>query len=104
MARRQRSQLNAPTKEERIGADQERLHGGKSPGPPTCCARPPPSSRGGARRRSGWRSAPPRRIGGHQSCSVRKVSQLETVPPFRPVVNQRVRCAEEPWVKASGTT
>ena len=40
----------------------------------------------------------------HQSCSVRKVSQLETVPDFKPVVNQRVRCADEPWVKASGTT
>jgi len=40
----------------------------------------------------------------HQSCSVRKVSQLETVPDFKPIVNQRVRCADEPWVKASGTT
>ena len=27
----------------------------------------------------------------HQSCSVRKVSQLETVPDFRPIVNRRVR-------------
>jgi len=40
----------------------------------------------------------------YQSCSVRKVSQLETVPDFKPVMNQRARCAEEPWVKASGTT
>ena len=40
----------------------------------------------------------------YQSCSVRKVSQLGTLPDFKPVMNQRVRCAEEPWVKASGTT
>jgi hypothetical protein len=32
----------------------------------------------------------------YQSCSVRKVSQLGTLPDFKPVVNQRVRCAEEP--------
>jgi hypothetical protein len=39
-----------------------------------------------------------------QSCGVRNVSQLATSPDFRPFVNQRVRCAEEPCVKASGTT
>jgi hypothetical protein len=42
--------------------------------------------------------------GQFQSCSVRKVSQFEVFPDFKPFVNQRVRCAEEPWVKASGTT
>jgi hypothetical protein len=39
-----------------------------------------------------------------QSCSVRNVSQLATSPDFKPVVNHRERCAEVPWVKASGTT
>jgi hypothetical protein len=33
-----------------------------------------------------------------------KVSQLATSPDFSPVMNQRVRCSNEPWVKASGTT
>ena len=32
------------------------------------------------------------------------VSQLETCPDLSPVMNQRVRCSDEPWVKASGTT
>jgi hypothetical protein len=39
-----------------------------------------------------------------QSCSLRNVSQLATSPDFKPVVNHRERCAEVPWVKASGTT
>jgi hypothetical protein len=39
-----------------------------------------------------------------QSCGARNVSQLATSPDFRPLMNQRVRCAEEPCVKASGTT
>ncbi len=39
-----------------------------------------------------------------QSCGARNVSQLATSPDFRPFTNQRVRCAEEPCVKASGTT
>ena len=38
------------------------------------------------------------------SCSARKVSQLATFLDFKPVMNQRVRCAEEPCVNASGTT
>ena len=33
------------------------------------------------------------------SCSARKVSQLATFPDFRPVMNQCVRCSEEPCVK-----
>ena len=33
-----------------------------------------------------------------------KVSQLASDPDLNPAVNQRVRCAEEPWVNASGTT
>ncbi len=32
------------------------------------------------------------------------VLQPATVPPFSPVLNQRWRCSEEPWVKLSGTT
>jgi hypothetical protein len=36
--------------------------------------------------------------------SARNVSQLATCPDLKPVMNQRVRCAEVPWVKASGTT
>ena len=32
------------------------------------------------------------------------VSQLSSVPEFSPIMNQRVRCCDEPWVKASGTT
>ena len=39
-----------------------------------------------------------------QSCAALNVSQLSSFPHFRPFVNQRVRCSEEPWVKASGTT
>ena len=39
-----------------------------------------------------------------QSDDAAKVLQAETLPSFRPAVNQRCRCAEEPWVKASGTT
>ena len=42
--------------------------------------------------------------GSHQSCSVLNVSQSWTRPDFSPVMNQRVRCSDEPWVKASGTT
>ena len=38
------------------------------------------------------------------SCSALKVSQLATFPDFKPVMNQRVRCSEEPCVNASGTT
>ena len=33
-----------------------------------------------------------------------KVLQAEICPLFSPVENQRVRCAEVPWVKLSGTT
>jgi len=40
----------------------------------------------------------------YYSCSARKVSQLPTLPAFKPVMNQRERCAEVPWVNASGTT
>ena len=32
------------------------------------------------------------------------VLQLEICPLLSPVVNQRWRCADEPWVKLSGTT
>ncbi len=39
-----------------------------------------------------------------QSCAALNVSQLASDPDFNPVVNQRVRCSAEPWVKASGTT
>jgi hypothetical protein len=39
-----------------------------------------------------------------QSCAALNVSQPSTFPDFSPVMNQRVRCCEEPWVKASGTT
>jgi hypothetical protein len=39
-----------------------------------------------------------------KSAQARNVSQLATCPVFKPVMNQRVRCAEVPWVKASGTT
>jgi hypothetical protein len=36
--------------------------------------------------------------------SVAKVLQSEILPEFKPFKNQRLRCAEVPWVKASGTT
>jgi hypothetical protein len=39
-----------------------------------------------------------------QGCPAWNVSQLETCPDLSPVMNQRVRCSDEPWVKASGTT
>ena len=39
-----------------------------------------------------------------QSRAAWKVSQLATCPDLSPVMNQRVRCSDEPWVKASGTT
>jgi hypothetical protein len=42
--------------------------------------------------------------GRDQSRVAWKVSQLATSPDFSPVMNQRVRCSDEPWVKASGTT
>src|SRR5580704_9894169 len=32
------------------------------------------------------------------------VLQLLTWPPLKPAENQRLRCSEVPWVKASGTT
>lgn len=38
-----------------------------------------------------------------QSWFVRNVSQLCIEPERSPVLNQRMRCAEEPWVKESGT-
>ena len=38
------------------------------------------------------------------SCWALNVSQLASSPDFRPATNQRVRCAEDPCVKASGTT
>ena len=40
---------------------------------------------------------------GHRRAAL-NVSQLSTFPDFSPFMNQRVRCADEPWVKASGTT
>jgi len=39
-----------------------------------------------------------------QSCPAWKVLQLATWPDRSPVMNQRVRCSDEPCVKASGTT
>jgi hypothetical protein len=39
-----------------------------------------------------------------QGCPAWKVSQPETCPDLSPVMNQRVRCSDEPWVKPSGTT
>jgi hypothetical protein len=39
-----------------------------------------------------------------QGCPAWNVSQLETCPDLSPVMNQRVRCSDEPWVKASGMT
>ena len=38
------------------------------------------------------------------SCSALKVSQACRSPDANPCRNQRTRCAELPWVKASGTT
>jgi hypothetical protein len=39
-----------------------------------------------------------------QGCPAWNVSQFETCPDLSPVMNQRVRCSDEPWVKPSGTT
>ena len=39
-----------------------------------------------------------------QGCPAWNVSQPETCPDLSPVMNQRVRCSDEPWVKPSGTT
>ena len=38
------------------------------------------------------------------SCADANVLQLATVPALKPVLNQRWRCSELPWVKLSGTT
>jgi len=46
----------------------------------------------------------PRPYAVHQGRGAWNVSQLETCPDLSPVMNQRVRCSDEPWVKASGTT
>jgi hypothetical protein len=35
--------------------------------------------------------------------SAEKVLQSEILPELKPFKNQRLRCAEVPWVKASGT-
>jgi hypothetical protein len=51
--------------------------------------------------RDGWT---PARQQSHQGCATLYVSQLSIDPDFSPVMNQRMRCCEEPWVKASGTT
>lgn len=40
----------------------------------------------------------------HQSLDARKVSPWFTSPVVKPFLNQRARCSEVPWVKASGTT
>ena len=40
----------------------------------------------------------------NQSWGALKVLHDDTLPSFRPAVNQRWRCADEPWVNASGTT
>src|SRR5262249_49236837 len=42
--------------------------------------------------------------GAGYSCVAPNVLQLDTVPFFGPGVNQPPRGADEPWVKASGTT
>ena len=47
-----------------------------------------------------WRS----RFQYFQICSARNVSQVPTAPDLNPVINHRTRCAEVPWVNASGTT
>jgi hypothetical protein len=44
------------------------------------------------------------RDGSGQGRPVWNVSQLATWPDLSPVMNQRVRRSNEPWVKASGTT
>ena len=38
------------------------------------------------------------------ACAAANVSQALMVPSLKPVVNQRLRCSEVPWVKLSGTT
>ncbi len=38
----------------------------------------------------------------YQSCAALKVLQEFTSPFARPILNQRTRCAELPWVKDSG--
>ena len=40
----------------------------------------------------------------HYSALADMVSQAGTLPCLKPVENQRLRCAEVPWVKESGTT
>ena len=39
----------------------------------------------------------------HNGCAL-NVSHARTCPLSRPRLNQRTRCSELPWVKASGTT
>jgi hypothetical protein len=40
----------------------------------------------------------------HYSTLAAIVLQAETLPSPNPLENQRLRCSEVPWVKASGTT
>lgn len=39
-----------------------------------------------------------------QNISAPNVLQLSKSPDLSPVLNQRIRCWDEPWVNASGTT
>jgi hypothetical protein len=39
-----------------------------------------------------------------QSDAAANVLQALSVPSLKPVVNQRLRCSDEPWVKLSGPT
>jgi Resolvase, N terminal domain len=53
------------------------------------------------RSEAGWPTSPSWL--GYSDCA-ENVSQAESWPESKPFMNQRLRCADVPWVNASGTT
>ena len=88
--------LDRPLPDAHDREGDHRHRGGRDP----LSARRPVARRGRQHRRPA--ALPQRRVTA-QSRAARNVSHCWTWPFFRPFMNQRTRCAEEPWVNESGT-
>jgi hypothetical protein len=57
-----------------------------------------------ARKRAYGAAPRPGNVPRHYSASADSVLQAAILPCLKPAMNQRLRCSDVPWVKASGTT
>ena len=86
------------------GADKITEPDGGSPSAMLSKLKSLPSDFGYSWRSSGRKPGQMRWRFGSRPASYMMASQPETCPDLSPVMNQRVRCSDEPWVKPSGTT